>query len=282
MINGIIYCYTNIVNGKKYVGQTIQPKQRHYQHFWRPRLDDHHNYFHNAIAKYGKEVWKYEVLFETNGTREDVKRALNEKERFYIQELNTLYPNGYNMNDGGDSPTKVIDEVRQLISEKQKGNTYRLGAILSEDEKKKISLGVKEAWQDETIREKFIEATKTAMKRSDVAENVSKAQRKRFESPSQRELISKKTKDAMARPEVRKKLSEAAKGKEALNKIKVRQYDKEGNFLKEYESLTYASEKTHTNLGEISKVCRRKKWAKTAGGFIWRYSNDCSDMKNID
>lgn len=272
------YSGSKSISLPKYIGQTIQPQRRHYQHFWKPELDNH-NYFHNAIAKYGKDVWQYEILYEvTENERESVKDILNEKERFFIETLDTMYPNGYNMTNGGDANKIVIEEVRQIISEKQKGNQYRKGAVLSVEEKTKISVKVKAVWCDDNMRKRFVEATRNAMKNEKVRKNVANAQKKRFEDPSQRELISARTREAMRSLEVREKLSKAKRGKPALNKLHVRQYDKDGKFIQEYESLTEASNITGTHIGEISKVCNRKKWTKTAGGFIWRFSNDCEDL----
>jgi len=51
-------------------------------------------------------------------------------------------------------------------------------------------------------------------------------------------------------------------------KKKVYQFDTDGNFLKEYESITLASKETNVNISCISKCCNKKQ--KTCKGFIWR------------
>ena len=77
--------------------------------------------------------------------------------------------------------------------------------------------------------------------------------------------------------EMKEKLSKIHKGKiynqEIINrfKISVLQYDLEGNFIKEYESLAKAFEETGTTTSQISRVCKNKR--KKANGFIWRYKN---------
>ena len=47
------------------------------------------------------------------------------------------------------------------------------------------------------------------------------------------------------------------------------QFDKQGNFIKEFESITQASKETNTNLGNIQQVCAGKR--KTANKYIWKY-----------
>ena len=52
MENGKIYKYTNLINGKVYIGQTKQTlKQRDYKH--QTQLNDN-TYFHRAMKKYGR------------------------------------------------------------------------------------------------------------------------------------------------------------------------------------------------------------------------------------
>lgn len=52
----------------------------------------------------------------------------------------------------------------------------------------------------------------------------------------------------------------------------VKQYDLNGVFIKEYETLTSASKETGVTVTKICAVCKRRR--KTSGGYIWRYSND--------
>lgn len=112
-----IYLRTNTVNGKQYVGQTNDMKKRDYQWF-------NTNWFYagslitNARNKYGTENFKTEILKEC-----DTQDELNQWEQYYIKELNTKYPNGYNLTDGGDgnSGYQMTDEGKARISAALKG-----------------------------------------------------------------------------------------------------------------------------------------------------------------
>ena len=56
--------------------------------------------------------------------------------------------------------------------------------------------------------------------------------------------------------------------------IPVRQYDKDGRFIKEWDSVVSAEKETGIDSSSISSVCRKDKYRKLAGGFIWRYKGD--------
>lgn len=87
-----IYKITNTVNGMMYIGATMRPEKRMKEHLHcRGGL-----YFYNAIKQYGANCFTFEVI----GWFEDWK----EKEKYYINYYNTLYPNGYNIHEGGGDP----------------------------------------------------------------------------------------------------------------------------------------------------------------------------------
>lgn len=85
----IIYLITNNVNGKRYVGKT---KKTANQRFKRHKYSavEPKTYLHKALAKYGFENFKIEVLEECTN--------LDQRERHWIK---TLKPE-YNMTIGGD------------------------------------------------------------------------------------------------------------------------------------------------------------------------------------
>ena len=60
-----------------------------------------------------------------------------------------------------------------------------------------------------------------------------------------------------------------------MNRV-INQYDLLGNLLCSYSTLSEASEKTNIAKATISKVCHGK--GKTAGGYIWRYSDNIFDL----
>ncbi len=100
-MKGIIYKYTNQVNGKVYIGQTINEYKRKYSHS--KALNSWRSYFHEAVEKYGIDSFSYEVLETIDRvTSQDLKIELDRAEQKYIAEYksnNKLY--GYNLTIGG-------------------------------------------------------------------------------------------------------------------------------------------------------------------------------------
>lgn len=97
---GIIYCYTNRINGKKYIGQTINPQQRYNAHkssYQNPNDKEYDSLLHRAFRKYGFENFQYEILVKDI----DNTDVLNELEIYYIKKFNCQTPNGYNVESGG-------------------------------------------------------------------------------------------------------------------------------------------------------------------------------------
>lgn len=52
------------------------------------------------------------------------------------------------------------------------------------------------------------------------------------------------------------------------------QYDKNGNFIKKWYSITKASEETGIYHTQIRRCCNKYKNYKTAGGFIWKFEGE--------
>lgn len=90
----IIYCITNKVNGRQYVGQTIQKLDvRIGQHARKNKT-----YIGKAFQKYGRDNFDVKVIDSALSIDD-----LNDKEKYWIKKLNTKKPNGYNLCDGGDN-----------------------------------------------------------------------------------------------------------------------------------------------------------------------------------
>lgn len=121
----LIYKATNKTNGKTYIGQTTTSlASRITSHVREARFGRRRkSAFHNALLKYGLDGFEIEII-ETCDTID----LLNERERHWIATLNTISPNGYNIEPGGKHfpmseatkaklrGRKVSDETRRKIS----------------------------------------------------------------------------------------------------------------------------------------------------------------------
>ena len=137
MIGYVYLIHCNITN-MDYVG--LHHSNKFDKNYWGSG-----NYIKNAINKYGKENFEQYVLLEANDDEE-----LNSFEYQMIEQLETTYPNGYNLVEGGSNPAKSL--------EARKNQSH----ITKEETKRKISkknLGKKRSKeQKEFIRQRTIEA----------------------------------------------------------------------------------------------------------------------------
>ena len=127
---GIIYCLTSPSN-KKYVGQTKKELSKRIKQHTQQKAC---RIIYNAIQKYGIDSFKIEVL------KECTHAELNQYEQFYIAELNTVHPNGYNIRTGGATNSLHCEESRKKMSESKKGPlNHNYGKPRTEQAKLNIS-----------------------------------------------------------------------------------------------------------------------------------------------
>lgn len=86
-----IYKFENKLNGKIYIGQTINIKRRHRDH---KRSNSKFGAFPKAVKKYGIDGFYFEILESC----EIIK--LSSRELFWIEFYGSMAPNGYNLIKG--------------------------------------------------------------------------------------------------------------------------------------------------------------------------------------
>lgn len=120
----IIYKITNKINNKIYIGQTVTSlAARWYCHVHDSKRVASHP-FYNAIKKYGKENFNIEEIGGANNITE-----LNYQEWLLIHKHNTLWPNGYNLKEGGKNKGKklkhAIDKISKKVIDLKTGKVYK-------------------------------------------------------------------------------------------------------------------------------------------------------------
>ena len=101
-----IYKIENLLNHKIYIGQSIHIERRWKEHC----ISSAHSVIANAIKKYGKENFSFQILEECN------IEELDDKERFYIQKFNSVVPNGYNVEEySASNKTNYIHYDKEVL-----------------------------------------------------------------------------------------------------------------------------------------------------------------------
>jgi group I intron endonuclease len=124
----IIYCHTNKVNGKRYIGQTTGTMERRWgEHVAAAKRKTGCRILGAAIRKHRQEAFDHEVLETVIGTQEDADRS----EANWISTLGSRSPIGYNLSSGGGGNGHHHEESKDLIS---KSSSERL-ANMTKDQR---------------------------------------------------------------------------------------------------------------------------------------------------
>ena len=130
---GYIYLITDTTNGMKYIGQHHYNKEG--------ELDPSYHGSGIIISRIYKE--RPETLKEEYIKTCYSDSEMNNDEKYYIKLFKTLYPNGYNLSEGGDG-VLPSEETRRKMSESHKGKIPpNKGIPMNEEQKKKLSESLK-------------------------------------------------------------------------------------------------------------------------------------------
>lgn len=251
----VIYKYTNIINGKNYIGQTTQ-KIKYRAKSNGSGYKDCPNFW-QAIQKYGWNNFRLEILdwcaSQTNA---------DELEQQYIQKYKTnVKEHGYNISGGGQKNHLIAEETKNKIREKK-------------IERDKTT--PKRHWTKEQIAKQTEARMKSPLyweSRKKVAEKMSGRTRPK---------------------EVGLKISLAKKGQKPsvlaikknieVNSKPINQYDKNSheciqtfssikNAVKSLFNISILTEQQiRSKISNICSVCKGKH--KIAYGYCWEYKKD--------
>lgn len=141
-----IYCIENTINGKKYIGQSVNIYHRFAVHKNDLNKNNHDNdHLQKSWNKYGQENFKFYILELCEASELDAKECC------YIDYYNTLdWKFGYNLVSGGTFGRKLSDESRKKLSESTKLT------FLNEERRRIQSENAKKQWANPEIKEKIM------------------------------------------------------------------------------------------------------------------------------
>ena len=238
-----IYCITNLINGRKYIGQTTRDdiKYRWKEH----RRPSRTSLVKRAIDKYGLDSFRIEVVKKCNDIDD-----LNKSETEFIALSGTLAPEGYNLDTGGGN--RVVSEVtKETMRKKWESNELR-----------------KQIARDRVLGEKNPNFGKGLFGEDHPAYGKPGWDRGiPLSEEAKRKISIARTGKAGLAGELNPMFGKVYD--QNPNSRAVMQLSKSGEFIKEFSSIKLASEETGASSTHIGSVCKGKR--NFSGGFRWSY-----------
>lgn len=104
-----LYRVINTVNGKIYIGQSVDTRKRWYDHKREAAQDNPASAISRAIKKYSNNAFEFEVIAGCKKWED-----ANDTETLLVQQYNSQVPNGYNVAPGGINAPKS-EEWKQIM-----------------------------------------------------------------------------------------------------------------------------------------------------------------------
>ncbi len=230
---GLVYLIVNRVNGKRYVGKTVQTLSgRWKRHLSASRGSHSKSILHCAMRKYN------EANFDASVIETCDRQFLSAREVYWIEHLQTFigdHPNlGYNMTRGGEGEGRVMtSEVREKISRAKKGKEFSL------DHKMRLSQAAKTRIVSDETKAKLSAQGKKHRHTEDTKVRMSISQKGRKKPREQKMKIS----------------------------VQVALVDSNGVVLAEYDSIVAAAKLNKTSPHAIKKSVETQ---KPVSGMLWK------------
>lgn len=261
MLTGI-YRIVNKLNGKCYIGQSIDIERRFRDHKSRSFTTKYETPIYKAFQKYGIDNFSFEIIEECS------TENLDDREIFYIAKYRSAEKKyGYNFTFGGKGYHGTnYTEQRELWSQHiAEGKTG-----------KKIGHPSKEALAHRSA------ALKGLKKPESWCKKMSVIMKGREITPETRAKISATLTGSKLSEETKEKLRVASTGRvqteEARQKIsqklskKICKLDADGNTIAVFDNARAATAETGINFTNISSCCNGGR--KKAGGFGWKFYSE--------
>lgn len=250
-----VYCFTNLVNNKKYIGSTINdPKIRYKQHMYYVKHKDVDNKYlyplYCAIRKYGIENFNFEILIQKDCTEKEIRMI----EAEYIKKFNSVFPNGYNQTFDTLNPPNN-ENINKKISITKREKAKDVAEVDSNFNIIKIWRSIVDCSEEIGLDEKKIAAVCRG-------ERLTTGGRK-FYWIENNELIT---------PEYHRDPYKGEKNSTQIQSTskKVAKIDiNTDEIIQIYDTIALAARDNHCDNSGISKVCNQKR--KSCGGFKWQY-----------
>lgn len=255
-----VYCFTNLINNKKYIGSTIQdPNKRKNQHIYNSINQSDktkYNYpLYQAFRKYGIDNFKFEILEQ----KECEELEIREIESNYIKLYNTISPNGYNQTDNTLHPINDIESYKKMSATKRE-KAKSVAEVDTNGNILKIYQSIVDCAEETGCNEKKIGS-------------VCRGERHHTQN---RIFYWIDDNNKLIVPEYKgeNKLYKGAKGTTQIQTTskKVAKIDlNTEEILETYDTIALAARENNCDSSAISKVCRGIR--NKCGGFRWKYIN---------
>jgi hypothetical protein len=250
--NYYLYCHTNKINGKKYIGISKQLPSHRWQngkgYKGCPK-------FERAIKKYGWENFEHEILFK-NLTKQEASNL----EQQYIEQYDTVN-NGYNVLQGGldnsVNGANLFDKqtVNQYTLDKQLVHTWESAMEVERE------LGFNHGAITSACRREAVVSYNYLWRYADDCSDIN---------------------DIVIQP------TNCFHDVQRNRNRKVNQYDLQGNFIKTWNCILDIAKAFNKSTVLFTNCCNRKPihknsqfCFKSAYGYQWRYIDDCDDIRDI-